>query len=262
MSLSDEYKRQYQWRDWPAVLDALPPIQGSTIFDIGCGVGDLAAALVARGARVIGFDANEELLCVARSRKLRNAEFRRIDLRAFGDPGCSSDGVWCSFTAAYFPNLSSALKLWTRNLAAGGWIALTEIDDLFGHEPLGEGTKAILSSYAEKSLADRQYDFKMGRKLSGHLEDSGFKVMKLLPLADAELVFSGPARSDVLDAWRARFERLRPLREFCGPRIDQVQAEFLTCLMHPQHRSLAKIVCCIATKLGSSPKVPDAQSRS
>jgi ubiquinone/menaquinone biosynthesis C-methylase UbiE len=250
MSLSNEYQRQYQWRDWPAVLDALPPLQGKTIFDIGCGVGDLAAALVARGARVIGFDGNEELLREARSRQSGNAEFRRTDLRAFGDPGTMADGLWCSFTAAYFPNLPAALNLWTRNLATGGWIALTEIDDLFGHEPLSEETRAILSDYAEKSLAACQYDFNMGRKLRGYLEASGFSVVKQMTLADAELAFSWPARPEVLEAWRARFERLRPLREFCGTRIERVQTEFLECLSHPQHRSLAKVICCVAAKDG------------
>ena len=252
MSLSSEYQRQYQWRDWPTVFDSLPTLNSQTVFDIGCGVGDLAAAFVARGARVIGFDGNEELLREARFRQLSNAEFRRTDLRAFGDPGSAADGIWCSFTAAYFPELPAALDLWTRNLKPGGWIALTEIDDLFGHEPLSQETKALLSSYVEEAFAARKYDFRMGRKLIGYLESSGFKVVKLLTLADQELAFSGPARSEVLDAWRARFERLRPLRDFCGPRIDQVQAEFLGCLMRAEHRSLAKVICCVATKVGSN----------
>jgi ubiquinone/menaquinone biosynthesis C-methylase UbiE len=252
MSLSNEYQRQYQWRNWATVLDALPPLKGQTIFDIGCGVGDLAAAFAARGARVIGFDGNEELLREARFRQLSNAEFRRTDLRAFGDPGFLADGLWCSFTAAYFPDLPGALDLWTRYLTTGGWIALTEIDDLFGHEPLSEETKMILSGYAEEAFAARKYDFRMGRKLRGYLESSGFEVVKLLTLADQELAFSGPARSEVLDAWRARFERIRPLRDFCGPRIDQVQAEFLGCLMHAEHKSLAKVVCCIARAIRRS----------
>jgi len=256
MSLSNEYKRQYGWRDWPAVFDALPSLKGQTVFDLGCGVGDLAAAFVARGARVIGFDLNEELLCEARSRQLSAAEFRTTDLRAFEAPGSLADGLWCSFTAAYFPDLPAALRLWTRNLTTGGWIALTEIDDLFGHEPLSEETKAILSGYAEDAFAAGRYDFRMGRKLKGYLESSGFNLVKILTLEDQELAFSGPARSEVLSAWRARFERMRLLRDFCGSRIDQVQAEFLGCLMHAEHRSVAQVICCIATKVGSNLRMP------
>ena len=75
-----------------------------------------------------------------------------------------------------------------------------------------------------------------------------YRVVKILTLEDQELAFSGPARSEVLDAWRARLERMRLLRDFCGSRIDQVQAEFLGCLLHAEHTSVAQVICCIATK--------------
>ena len=81
MSLSNDYKRQRGWRDWPRVFDALPSLQGQTVLDLGCGVGDQAADLAARGARVIGVDMNEDLLREARSRNLANVEIRRGDLR-------------------------------------------------------------------------------------------------------------------------------------------------------------------------------------
>jgi hypothetical protein len=48
-------------------------------LDPGCAVGE-AAELVARGARVIGVDANEDLLVIARSKCLANAEFLKADL--------------------------------------------------------------------------------------------------------------------------------------------------------------------------------------
>ena len=137
---------------------------------------------------------------------------------------------------------------------AGGWIALTEIDDLFGHEPLGERTKALLSAYAEEGVAVGRYDFHMGRKLRGYLERAAFTVSNALILQDQELSFSGPAAPEVLDAWRARFERMKLLRDFCGPEIDQVQEEFLGCLMRADHRSTAKVYCCIATRKGTGPE--------
>jgi ubiquinone/menaquinone biosynthesis C-methylase UbiE len=246
MSLANDYKRQFSWRDWPTIFDALPPLEGQTVLDLGCGVGDLAAEFVARGARVIGVDMNEELLRVARSRQLANAEFRMGDLRTLADFGIASDGIWCSFTAAYFPDLPTVLAAWTRNIKAGGWIALTEIDDLFGHEPLSDRTRALLRSYAEDALASGRYDFHMGRKLRDHLEHSGFTVLKLLARKDQELSFSGPASPEVLDAWQARFDRMKLLRDFCGPNFQKVREEFLACLMRTDHRSLAKVYCCIA----------------
>lgn len=109
MSLSGEYKRQCGWRDRRTIFGALPSLQGQTVLDPGCGVGDLAAELVARGARVIGFDVDEELLREARSRQLSNAEFRAADLRRLPDLGIAADGLWCSFAAAYFPDLTTVL---------------------------------------------------------------------------------------------------------------------------------------------------------
>jgi len=251
MSLSSQYKRQFGWRDWASVLKELPPLHGQTVIDLGCGVGDLAAELVARGARVIGCDMNEEFLREARSRQLSNAEFRMVDMRSLPDLGVMADGLWCSFTAAYFTDLSTALLAWGRNLKSGGWIALTEIDDLFGHEPLSGRTKTLLSAYAEESFAAGRYDFHMGRKLRDYLERAAFTVSKSLILEDQELSFSGPASPEVLDAWRARFNRMKLLRDFCGPSIDQVQEEFLGCLMRADHRSTAKVYCCIANKKGT-----------
>jgi ubiquinone/menaquinone biosynthesis C-methylase UbiE len=48
MSLSTEYHRQREWRAWPKIFDALPLPRGQTVLDLGCGVGDQAAELVAR----------------------------------------------------------------------------------------------------------------------------------------------------------------------------------------------------------------------
>ncbi|MFN0151757.1 MAG: class I SAM-dependent methyltransferase [bacterium] len=243
---SPQRKKQFGWRDWPTVFDALPPLHGQTVLDLGCGVGDLAAEFVARGARVIGVDMDETLLREARSRQLANAEFRVANLHTLPDLGITADGLWSSFAAAYCPDLPAALTTWARNVRSGGWVALTEIDDLFGHEPLAGRTKALFRAYAEDSLAAGRYDFHMGRKLRGHLERSGFTVSKMLALEDQELSFDGPARPDVLDAWRARFNRMELLRDFCGPDIDQVQNEFLGCLERADHTSVAKVYCCIA----------------
>ena len=65
MSLSADYERQRAWRAWPTVFAALPPLGGRTVLDVGCGVGDQAAGLAERGACVVGFDLNEDLLGVA-----------------------------------------------------------------------------------------------------------------------------------------------------------------------------------------------------
>jgi SAM-dependent methyltransferase len=248
MNLAEHYRRQFEWRDWSTILAELPALTQQTVLDVGCGVGDVADALVARGARVIGFDANEELLREARGRGLANAEFRNADLRTVTDLGVAADGLWCSFTAAYFPELSTRLTAWSTPLKKGGWIALTEIDDLFGHEPLSDSTKALLRGYAAGALAAGRYDFHMGRKLRDHLERAGFRVTRTLAVADGELSFRGPARPGVIDAWRRRIDGMKLLRDYCDASFDEVKEEFLGCLALPDHTCSAKVYACIAHK--------------
>ncbi len=251
MSLASDYRRQFQWRGWRTILEELPPLQGQTVIDLGCGVGDLASELAARGADVVAVDTNEELLEHARSRQISNVEFRAVDLRGPVELGVAADGIWCSFTAACFVDLSGALTSWAGNLKPEGWAAITEIDDLFAHEPLSPHTKALLDAYCDASLAAGRYDFRAGRKLETHLQNAGFSVARSLTMNDRELSFNGPADRGVLDAWQARLERMKLLQDFLGAEFDQVREEFLGCLMRADHRSLATVCCCIAIK-GSS----------
>src|SRR5438477_183685 len=46
------------------------------VLDVGCGTGNLAAALAARGARVWGVDPSPEMLAIARRKAPRGAGFR------------------------------------------------------------------------------------------------------------------------------------------------------------------------------------------
>ncbi len=248
MNLASEYRQQFDWRAWPKILNALPPVRGQVVLDMGCAVGDQAAEFVARGARVIGMDIDHKLIEEARSRKLPNADFRKSDLRTLPDLGVMADGLWCSFGAAYFPELPTMLASWSRNLRPGGWIALTEIDDMFGHQPLSARAKGLLDEYAREALAAKRYDFHMGHKLRDHLELSGFQVSSVLTVVDQELSFDGPARPGVVEAWRKRFDRMTLLRNFCGDDFENVRDEFLCCLSRADHRSLAKVYCCIARK--------------
>lgn len=249
MSLADDYRRQLPWRSWSTVLDALPSVAGSTLLDLGCAIGDQAALLAERGANVIGIDANDELLAVAKARGIPNAEFRHGDLRSLEFDGLA-DGIWCSFAAAYLTDLPSVLARWRDFLHPGGWIALIEVDDLFAHEPHSPQTTTLLDGYVAHALEQGWYDFRKGRKLAGHLRESGFEVVHELTLPDAELAFNGPATPDVLEAWRARFARMKALQEYCGADFERVCDEFLSCLLIEDHCTAAMVRCCIAVSSG------------
>ena len=88
----------------------------------------------------------------------------------------------------------------------------------------------------------------MGKKLAGHLQRAGFKILRELSLEDRELAFEGPASADVLEAWRLRFDRMKVLQDFCGADFGHVRDEFLRCLESAEHRSLAEVRCCIAIR--------------
>ncbi len=121
MNLTDEHRRQFALRSWWQIFDLLPSFDAQLVLDLGCGIGDQAAELVARGARVIGVDSSDAMLASAKARAIPKAEFRRLDL---GEPlGIEShvDGIWCSFTAAYFPELVPRLTAWKEHLKPGGW---------------------------------------------------------------------------------------------------------------------------------------------
>ena len=250
MNLVDEYRGQFRWRAWPTILDALPPLEGRTVLDLGCGIGDLAAELAARGARVIGVDLQDELLAAARARDLPRVEFLQRDLRDLGDIDVEADGVWSSFAAAYMTDLAPVLARWGELLRPGGWIALTEVDDLFGHEPLGVRARELFEAYARDALAAGRYDFHMGRKLEEHASRAGFTVTRAFSVPDRELAFDGPAEPDVLAAWRRRFDWMSLLRGLWGAEFEPVRDDFLRGLADPAHRSRARGCCCIAVKRG------------
>jgi trans-aconitate methyltransferase len=51
-----------------ALIDLLDPRPGERVLDLGCGTGDLAAAIAARGPTVVGLDASPEMLTAARAK--------------------------------------------------------------------------------------------------------------------------------------------------------------------------------------------------
>lgn len=237
---------------WNLIFEELPLQPGQTILDLGCGIGDQARELASRGCKVIGLDGNQELIDAAILEQPLNCEFLTCDLRNPPNPAIRVDGIWSSFVAAYFTNLAEFLRRWSPVLNPEGWIAITEIDDFFGHEPLSTRTRSLLQAFADDALLAGRYDFHMGGKLQSCLAQAGFAVSRVLALSDRELSFQGAARSEVVAAWQTRFSRMPRLRAICGSEFANVQEEFLSCLSRPDHVSTAKVISCIATKSADS----------
>lgn len=113
--------------DRPAVLDLCGDVTGKRVLDAGCGPGLYAEELVARGARVEGFDQSSDMVEVATRRLGDRAQFRVHDL---ADPmGWLADDVVdlvvCALTLHYVTDRVAALAEFRRVLATGGRAVLS-----------------------------------------------------------------------------------------------------------------------------------------
>jgi ubiquinone/menaquinone biosynthesis C-methylase UbiE len=245
MSLVEEYQRQFAWRDWPRALALCPITRGQQVLDLGCGTGDLAAELTARGAAVTGIDHDPELLAAARIRT-PDAHFKQHDLSNLVLPA-SFDGIWCSFTSAYFVAFGKTFARWCAFLKPNAWVCLIDIDDLLGHEPRSDATRDTIERFYDEAFEKRRYDFRVGRRLASALEGEGFHVSST-ELTDRELSFDGAASPEVLEAWQARLARMGGLRSFLGDGYAEFSGNFLRALQSPQHRALCRVVYCVGVR--------------
>jgi SAM-dependent methyltransferase len=107
-----------------AFLDELWDGSVHDVLDIGCGTGLLAAELVARGYRIVGVDASEQMLARARSLLGRRVTLIRAALPDFDIDGrfdalvCTLDGITYLTPA----ELRRAVAAFARRLRPGGWL--------------------------------------------------------------------------------------------------------------------------------------------
>lgn len=226
----------------------LPLRAGERVLDVGCAIGDQARDLAGRGVEVIAIDGNETLLAYAEATPHDGVTFRKADLAASLPVEHAIDGLWSSFACAYFVDLRSALQRWIAPLRPGGWIALVEVDDLFGRTPLAPRTRELLDSYADDASRCGRYDFRMGRRLATELEAAGCRVESEHVFRDREFAFDGPAEPAVIAAWTARFDRMGLLASYCADEFASVRDDFLACLARPDHQSRCKVMMTIARK--------------
>ncbi|MEO0469387.1 MAG: class I SAM-dependent methyltransferase, partial [Bacteroidota bacterium] len=240
MKLSDEYQAQRQWRNWEAYLAQLPIKPNDLILDLGCGTGDVAALLAQQAKRVIAIDGSTDVLDFARQRHTAdNIIWERGNLQNLSEalsPQPQVNGIWASFSPAYFPDFLPVLQHWCSFLCPGGWIALTEIDHLFGHRPMAQHFQSAFQAFYQQSQAGNLYDFEMGHQLADFLRKAGLEIEWERKVVDPELSADGPVSLPVYTAWRKRLERMQSLRDFFGNNYDEMKQAFLAALQDETHR--------------------------
>jgi SAM-dependent methyltransferase len=112
--------------DRPAVLAALGPVRGRRVLDAGCGPGLYAEVLLGLGAVVVGFDASQTMVDLARRRVGHRA---RIDRGRLGEPLPYPDGSFdlavCALAIHYADDRAAAFAELHRVLAPGGALVVS-----------------------------------------------------------------------------------------------------------------------------------------
>jgi SAM-dependent methyltransferase len=127
-----------------AALELLDPKPGEAILDLGCGDGVLTEKIVEAGAKVIGVDASEEMIAVAKGRGIDAyvADAQALDFDSQFD--------------AVFSNAALHWMLDPEAVANGVFRALVPGGRFVG-EMGGEGNIAILRAGIREELTERGY---------------------------------------------------------------------------------------------------------
>jgi demethylmenaquinone methyltransferase / 2-methoxy-6-polyprenyl-1,4-benzoquinol methylase len=110
-----------RWRNRTVAALGLP--DGSTILDLACGTGDLAAIVTRHGNEVIGSDLSAGMLAA------RRHPFPAVQADALSLPFATGavDGVVCGYALRNFTDLAASLAEAARVLRPGGRLAALEV---------------------------------------------------------------------------------------------------------------------------------------
>jgi trans-aconitate 2-methyltransferase len=113
-----QQRHSYVFQYGQAVLDLLAPRKGERILDLGCGSGQLTAAIADAGADVIGLDSSPEMLAEARAH-YPAIKFHMSDAADFVLES-PVDAVFSNAVLHWVKNASSAAGCIARALKPGG----------------------------------------------------------------------------------------------------------------------------------------------
>ncbi|NJN20529.1 MAG: methyltransferase domain-containing protein [Leptolyngbya sp. RL_3_1] len=172
---TDLYQQQHSfvWQLGQDVIALLAPQPGERILDLGCGTGQLTAAIAAQGATVTGIDADAAMVAQAQQ-QYPELDFAVADARTFTLPE-PVDAVFSNATLHWVNEAEGAIaQIWTA-LKPGGRFAAE-----FG----GQGNMAQVLAALAETRADLGYGpsqatpwyFPSVGEYATLLEQQGFEV--------------------------------------------------------------------------------------
>ncbi|HVM10348.1 MAG TPA: methyltransferase domain-containing protein [Acidimicrobiales bacterium] len=168
--------------DRPAVLSMLGDVDGLDVLDAGCGPGIYAEELLARGARVTGFDASAPMVELARRRLGTRADIRQATL---GDALPYADGSFdaavCALVIHHVDERVAAYREIHRVLRPGARFVLSTVHPVSDWLRLG-------GSYFTSEVVEEEwprwgmvrYHRQPLTEVVDELADAGFVVERLL----------------------------------------------------------------------------------
>ena len=116
-----------------AWIEALAPLKGRRVLDIGCGGGILADAMARQGAQVLGIDLATKALKVAQLHALeadtQGVEYREISAETLAlEAPASFDVVTCMEMLEHVPDPASIVKACATLVKPGGQVFFSTIN--------------------------------------------------------------------------------------------------------------------------------------
>ena len=113
-------------------INALAPVAGKRVVDIGCGGGILAEAIAKKGATVTGIDLSEKALKVADLHSLESGVSVRYELTSAEDLAAREAGqydiVTCMEMLEHVPDPSAVVKACATLVKPGGQVFFSTLN--------------------------------------------------------------------------------------------------------------------------------------
>ncbi len=114
-------------------IDAIAPLTGKKVVDVGCGGGILSDAMARKGAEVLGIDLATKSLKVAQLHALEaetpRVSYREISAEALAEEQAGQfDVVTCMEMLEHVPDPASVVSACARLVRPGGWVFFSTIN--------------------------------------------------------------------------------------------------------------------------------------
>src|SRR4051812_40870905 len=174
LALADEWTRRMhspagdENRDGlldPWMLDAVGDVAGKDVIDLGCGEGRFCRMLAERGARVTGVDLCEPMIAAARTRRLRDEDYRVGDMEDLREIGDARFDIAVSYiTLVDVPDLRRAVAEAHRVLRPRGKFVISNLAPMITAMPIAwvkdeQGNKLhrLLDNYLDEGPRTLQF---------------------------------------------------------------------------------------------------------